>query len=53
MGTHSSYQLGSVSRWSFHKAILATIDLSYLQNNFKTIVNPAHVENCFMVHTTE
>ena len=41
-------------RGSFHKAILATIDLSYLRlilrlftsaprNNFKTIVNPAHV----------
>ena len=51
-------------RGSFHKAILATIDLSYLRliirlpaliftsvprNDFKTIVNPAHVENIFSV----
>ena len=50
-----------VSNWgSFHKAILATIDLSYLRlilrlpaliftsvprNNFKMIVNPTHVKN--------
>ena len=49
---------------SFHKAILATIDLSYLrlilrlpaliftsvpQNNFKTIVNPTHVDKLFAV----
>ena len=48
------------SRGSFHKAILATIDLTYLRlilqlpaliftsaprNNFKTIVNPTHVKN--------
>ena len=47
------------SRGSFHKTILATIDVAYLRlilrllaliftrvprNNFKTIVNPAHVE---------
>ena len=49
---------------SFHKAILATVDLSYLRlilrlpaliltsvarNNFKTIVNPAHVKLFFSV----
>ena len=43
---------------SFHKAILATINLSYLwliliftsvpRNNFKTIINPTHVENIFL-----
>ena len=51
----------------FHKVILATIDLSYLrlilqlpaliftsfpQNNFKTIVNPTHVELFFLFHLT-
>ena len=49
-------RLEHVLRGSFHKAILDTVDLSYLRlpaliftsvprNNFKTIVKPAHVEN--------
>ena len=53
-----------LSRGSFHKAILATIDLSYLRlilrlpaliftsvprNNFKTIINPVHIEFFFSV----
>ena len=52
---------------SFHKAILATIDLNYLRlilrlsaliftsvprNNFMTIVSPAHVEIVFSVYLT-
>ena len=52
-----------MTRGSFHKAILATIDLSYLQlpaliftsvprNNFKTIVNPDHIEKKILFHVT-
>ena len=52
---------------SFHKAILATIDLSYLRlilrllaliftsipwNNFKMILNPAQVEKKCLFHLT-
>ena len=56
-----------LSRGSFHKAIVATIDLNYLRlilrlpaliftsvprNNFKTIINPAHVEKKILFHLT-
>ena len=55
------------TRGSLHRAILATLDLSYLlltlrlpaliftsvpRANFKTIVNPAHVENIVLFHLT-
>ena len=55
------------TRGSFHKVITATTDLSYLRlilrlpaliftsfprNNFKTIVNLAHIEKRFMFHVT-
>ena len=53
---------------SFHKAILATVDLSYLRlilrlsaliftsvprNNFKMIVKPANVEKNILFHLTD
>ena len=59
--------LSTQVRGSFHKAILATVNLSYLwlilrlpaliftsvqRNNFKTIINPAHVEKKNLFHLT-
>ena len=57
-GVSSGWTGCTMTRGSFHKANLATIDLSYLRlivrlpaliftsvllNNFKTIVNPVHL----------